>query len=611
MANKQTIFNKLSKRLNNLFIGKPQTPKDGVLFRTNNKEEYEEMLLQKKQNKHYLSSWVKANYNTNLETLTNINYVKLMYRDVELMDNFPELSCGLDIIMEEVCHENRDGNIINIYSKNQRIKQILEDLFYNRLAIKTLLPMIVRATCKYGNEFWLLNPSDTDGIVGWKQLPVEEVERYEGKSIYNNYQINDLNGINKIDDGETHFVWRSSMTGGIDVLKNFQMAHFRLIFDNKALPMGVSYMNSARRHFRMLMMAEDMMLVYRLERSMERRVFKINIGGIDPNDAQAYINDIANNFKRTPLVDPQTGQLDLYKNILNPSEDYFVPVVDPSEPSPIETLPGASNLTAIEDIQYIQRKVLACMKIPEHYLSFAESPSDGRNLSSVDIRFAKSIRRIQQAIIAELNKIAIIHLSLLGFEDDLTNFSITMNNPSSTMELNELELWKSKITLIKDATNDSGHGIPPMSMNTALAKFMGYSQSDIRKHYNELRLEKALTLELEKTNEVYGRTGVFDDADNIYGRPGAQYLPKADDGTDQESNSGIGGMASESFSDTSMFSDEGSSENVGLDDIEVEEPSTEIETETSDIQVDSIQKKGFLLTEELNQITKEIKEYLK
>jgi hypothetical protein len=176
---------------------------------------------------------------------------------------------------------------------------------------------------------------------------------------------------------------------------------------------------------------EDMMFIYRLERSIERRVYKIYVGAIDDADVQAYVEQVANQFKRTPIIDPMTGQVDLRKNFLDVSADYVIPVRNGQDPTSIETLQSAQNITSMDDIEYMQNKIFAGLRIPKTFLNFQEAQGKGQNLSLMDIRLSRSVNTVQQAFIMELTKIAILHLFLLGFEDDLDNFSLSMANQSN------------------------------------------------------------------------------------------------------------------------------------------------------------------------------------
>ena len=550
MPTKPTIFQKLTNILSNSNDIQTAVKKvnsyglddSDILFRTKNKDEYDSKLKQLRQGHLLAKQWKKATYELTNKSLAGLNEVKMMYRDADLMDLFPEIGTALDIVSEEACFIKKDTFMVNVTSKSERVKSIIQDLLVNRLQINVMLPMICRSMCKYGNTFMLLDINDENGVVNWKQLPVYEIERYENgmENPYAGAYVN-LNNINLNQTDSTKFVW----VGQSEFIpyRNWQIAHFRLLYDSLLLPYGVSYLNKARRHWRMLSMMEDMMLIYRLERSIERRVFKVNVGNIDEDDVPAYVEDIANNFKRTPIIDPMTGQLDLKKNILNVSEDFFVPVRDENASNPIETLQGAQNMTAMDDIKFVQNKVVTALRVPKSFLNFEEATGDGKNLSLLDVRFTRTVNRIQQALLMELNKICIIHLYLLGFEDELTNFSLTMNNPSSQAEMLELENMAKKVTTAKDAISDAGNGIQLMSWTRACKEIMGWSDKEIEENLQEIRLEKALAAELEKTAQIIKRTRIFDKVDNIYGEPGAEYSAAAPGEDGEEGGMSGGGGA--------------------------------------------------------------------
>ena len=522
-----------------------QIKHNDVIDTAQSPEEYQMKKLQAKQQTLIAKQWKKATYDINNQTLAGLNEIKLMYRDSDLMDGFPEIGTALDIFSEEACVTSEQGFMVNVNSKSDRIKSILNDLFVNRLSINIILPMICRAMCKYGNNYMLLNIDKDNGIMGWKQLPVYEMERYENGTAYP-YAPAPSVSLNTVDETkveDTKFVW----VGQTEYIpyRSWQIAHFRLLYDSQFLPYGVSVLNKARRHFRMLSMMEDMMLIYRLDRSIERRIFKINVGAIDTEDVPAYVQEIANNFKRTPIIDPMTGQIDLRKNIMCNTEDFFIPVRDSSEPSPIETLPAGQNLTAMDDIKFIQNKLFTALRVPKSFLNFEETTGDGKNLSLMDVRFTRTTNRIQQALLMELNKIAMIHLFLLGFTDEITDFTLTMNNPSSQAEMLELENLAKKITTAKDAVSDPGGGIPLTSMTWAWRHIMKWSDKEIQRNLEEIRLEFALAAELTKTSQIIKRTKLFDPVDNIYGESGAEYSegnPNEEGGPDGGAPGGGGGM---------------------------------------------------------------------
>ena len=557
MAKKSTVFQALDKAITGNWtspstsIAEPHinsydmssTSDNSIIYRTTDKEDYLQKKLELQQDRYLKDRWVKANVNLSVTAYAGLNNIKLMYRDADLMDAFPEIGAALDIVSEESSIVNDKGMIVNVYSKSERIKSILEDLFVNRLNIQLTGQMIIRAMCKYGNQFMLLDIDHKNGVKGWKQLPVFNMERIEN-GIQNPYGAGAsiaVNGITKDDaDLSTQFIWLDDNNSQIP-FRDWQIAHFRLLTNSLYLPYGVSYLNAARRHWRMLSLMEDMMLIYRLERSVERRVYKIFVGAIDDADVEAYVERIANEFKRTPIIDPVTGQVDLRKNILGIDNDIFIPVRDENAPTPIDTLAAGQNMTALDDIKFVQNKVLTALRIPRSFLNFDDAAGEGKNLALMDIRFTRTVNRIQQAFLMELTKVASIHLFLLGFNDELTNFSLTMNNPSTQAESLEVENMQKKIDACRDAVSDPGNGLPIMSTTRALKQIMKWSEKEIKENLEEIRLEKGIAAELEKTTQIIKKTGIFDTVDRMYGEPGAEYMDDQQGGMQGQDAAG-GGM---------------------------------------------------------------------
>jgi hypothetical protein len=518
---KRTVFQRLNMIFGPEGVRQPQPQSNkysinnDVLIKTQSKEEYDAVKLQQQQNKYIKGVWRKVDGELFQQSIHYETTRIGSYTDFESMEFYPEIAAALDVMMEEATTTNDKGKILNIYSDSNRIKGVLEDLFFNRLDIHVSLPMWTRNTCKYGDNFVLLNIDDDKGILGARQLPNFEIERREGDII--EALISGRNRINventKDTSGKIKFFWR-----GRDVeFNSWQIAHFRLLGDDRRLPYGTSMLEKARRIWKQLQLSEDAMLVYRVTRAPERRVYKIFVGNIDEEDVPAYVDEIANRFKRTPVIDPQTGQVDLRYNTLANDQDYFIPVRDENAPNPIDTLAGAANLDQIADIQYLQRKLFTALRVPKQFLNYDEAQGEGKNLSLQDVRFSRTINRIQQAMLAELNKIAIIHLYLLGFEDDLDNFTLTLNNPSTQAEMLKTEQLQNKMTLYKDAVSDAGNGFSPMSMTRAHREILGWSDDEIKQDLLEQRIEKAAAAELENTSSVIKYTGMFDKVDTIYG----------------------------------------------------------------------------------------------
>jgi hypothetical protein len=482
------------------------------LLKTKSKEEYNKEKLQAQQSLYLKNQWEKVD-NTLYQQAVFYETTRIAsYTDFESMEFFPEISAALDILMEESTTQNSKGKVLEIYSESERVKKVLTDLFYNRLDIHTTLPMWTRNVCKYGDNFLYLDIDDKEGIINCKQLPNIEIERHEG-DVYNS-----INGVididrNKKKGDDLKFVWKNREFE----FNSWQIAHFRLLGDDRRLPYGTSILEKARRIYKQLMLSEDAMLIYRITRAPERRIFKIFVGNIDDKDVEPYVQQIANKFKRTPVVDPKTGQIDLRYNQIANDQDFFIPVRDPAAPNPIDILPGASNLSEIADIEYLQKKLFAALRIPKPFLGFESAVGDGKNLALQDIRFTRTINRIQQSMLQELNKIAIIHLYILGLDEELNNFTITLNNPSTQAEVLRTEQLTQKMQLYKDSVADAGNGFAAMSMTKAKKDILNMSNEEIRLDLEQQRLEKAAAAELANTANIIKKTGLFDKIDNIYG----------------------------------------------------------------------------------------------
>ncbi len=501
------------------------------LLRTTDPQEYAKQKLQAQQTFFITQQWAKIENNLYSQAVYYEPTRLASYYDYESMEYTPEISAALDTYAEESTTVDEDGYMLQIYSDSTRIKAVLGDLFNNALDINTNLPMWTRNTAKYGDNFVFLKLDPEKGVVGCLQLPNIEVERIEvgmrgratsgmGGAIAQNSDVKSLT-----------FTWKNKQLE----FKSWEIAHFRLLGDDRKLPYGTSMLEKARRIWKQLVLAEDAMLVYRTSRAPERRVFKVFVGNMDDADIQPYVQRFAQQFKKDQVVDPQSGNVDMRFNQMAVDQDFFIPVRDPSAPNPIETLEGAKNLSEIADIEYIQKKLLTALRIPKAFLGFEEVVGDGKNLSLQDIRFARTINRIQKSMIAELNKIAIIHLFLLGFEDELGSFQLSLTNPSKQADLLTIDVWKEKMLLYKDAVTPI-EGIAPVSQSWAKKHILGFSDEEIKLDLQQQRVEKAVSTEIQNTPNVITKTGLFDNIDKLYGNNGAAT------GTTETSETEVGGF---------------------------------------------------------------------
>jgi len=365
-----------------------------------------------------------------------------LFRDYDSMDQDPILSSALDIYADEATARNEFGNVLKIHHEDHNIKQILENLFYDILNVEFNLWPWTRNLVKYGDFFLQLEISPELGIVNVFPYSPYEITRVENfdplnpqrvKFVYAPYQ-NPLGAYGMSSKKE---------------YENYEIAHFRLNSDSNFLPYGKSMIEGGRRIWKQLSLMEDAMLIHRIIRAPEKRIFKIDVGNIPPNEVDNYMQKIINNSKKTPFVDERTGDYNLKYNIQNLMEDYYMPVRGNDSGTNIDTLKGM-EYTMIEDIDYLKNKLMASLKMPKAWLGYSEDTNGKATLAALDSRFAKTIERVQRVIISELTKIAIVHLYAQGITDDkLTGFSLELTIPSKIYEQEKVELYTSKISLIE------------------------------------------------------------------------------------------------------------------------------------------------------------------
>jgi hypothetical protein len=477
------------------------------LLKTTSQAEYEREKLQAQQTFYLANQWTKIESNLYTQAVYYEPTRLASFYDYESMEYTPEISAALDIYAEESTTVDENGYVLQIYSESKRIKSILADLFNNVLDIDTNLTMWTRNTCKYGDNFVYLKLDSDKGIVGCMQLPNIEIERLERGMAAKSANVEE-----PAENKGLRFHWKAKNME----FNSWEIAHFRLLGDDRKLPYGTSMLEKARRIWKQLLLSEDAMLIYRTARAPERRVFKVFVGNMDDKDVEAYVQRVANKFKRDQVVDSKTGNVDMRFNQMAVDQDYFIPVRDAAQASPIETLPGATNLSEIADIEYIQKKLLTALRVPKAFLGFEDAVGGGKDLSLMDIRFARTINKIQKSMVAELNKIAIIHLFLLGFEDELSNFSLALTNPSSQADLLKVDLWKEKIALYQQAVAAIA-GIAPVSVSWAKKHILGFSDEEIKLDLQQQRIEMAVGAELTNTATMITHTGLFDNIDKLYG----------------------------------------------------------------------------------------------
>ena len=357
------------------------------------------------------------------------------YLDFEQMEYTPEIASTLDIYADEMTTFSDLTPMINVMCHNDEIRSTIRTLLYEVLGIEYNLYGWARSMCKNGDYYLYLDVDEKIGIKSVLALPPGEIERLEGED--------------KTNPNYLQFQWNS---GGM-TFENWQIANFRILGNDKYAPYGTSILEPARRIWRQLTLLEDAMMAYRIVRSPERRIFYIDVGNIAPEDVEQYMERVKTTLKRNQVLDPDTGRVDLRYNPMSIDEDYYIPVRG-GQSSRIENLPGGAFTGDIDDVNYLRDKLFSALKIPRSYLARGEgADEDKTTLAQKDIRFARTIQRLQRSVISELEKICLVHLYVLGYRgDDLLSFKLKLNNPSKIAELQELEQWEKKFAVASAAT---------------------------------------------------------------------------------------------------------------------------------------------------------------
>jgi hypothetical protein len=402
------------------------------------------------------------------------------YVDFDQMEYTPEIASALDIYADEMTTYSALNTMLSVECDNEEIKAILESLYTNVLNVNHNLFSWCRTMCKYGDYFLYLDVDDKLGVTSAIGLPTQEIERMEG--------------LDKENPNYVQYQWNTS---GL-TFENWQMGHFRVLGQDKYNPYGTSVLEPARRIWRQLTLLEDAMMAYRIVRSPERRAFYIDVGNIPPQDVEQYMQKVMSTMKRNQIVDATTGRVDLRYNPLSVEEDYFIPVRGQSS-TKIESVAGGKYTGDIDDVKYLRDKLFSALKIPAAYIS---SDADGAQedkttLAQKDVRFARTIQRLQRSMISELEKIGIIHLYTLGYRDeDLVSFSCRLNNPSRIAEMQELEYWKAKFDIVGGATDGF------FSKNWLATKLFGMTNEEFVRNRREMFYDKRYEAALETAGEA-------------------------------------------------------------------------------------------------------------
>jgi hypothetical protein len=383
---------------------------------------------------------------------SSFNYQTLrtqLYSEYDAMDTDAIIASALDILSEESTLKNDMGEVLHIRSTDENIQKILYNLFYDVLNVEFNLSWWIRNMCKYGDFFLKLEISEKFGVYNVIPFSAFNIERQEGYDPENPMKVRfryDPDGLAA--DTYGYFKLPNQNDSKSLYFDNYEIAHFRLLTDINFLPYGRSYIEPARKLFKQYTLMEDAMLVHRIVRAPEKRIFYMNVGGIPPTEVENFMQKAISKMKRTPYIDQTTGEYNLKYNMQNLMEDFYIPVRGNDTSTKIDTL-GGLQYDGITDVTYLRDKLFAALRIPKAFLGYDENVQGKATLAAEDIRFGRTVEKLQRIITSELYKIAFVHLYTQGYtEEGLTNFEISLTTPSIIYDQERVALMKEKMELV-------------------------------------------------------------------------------------------------------------------------------------------------------------------
>jgi len=391
-------------------------------------------------------------YAYNLNTTQNYQSMRIqLYADYEAMDTDAIIASALDIISDECTLKNEAGEVLQIRSSDENIQKILYNLFYDVLNIEFNLWSWIRNMTKFGDFYLKLEIAEKVGIYNVIPFSSYTIVRQEGTDLRNPSYVKFRYDPTAVASGASGYVstYANLLGSSADEMyfENYEMAHFRLLGDVNYLPYGRSYLEPGRKIFKQMVLMEDAMMIHRIVRAPDKRAYFVNVGAIPPNEVETYMQRMISKMKKIPYVDPQTGQYNLKYNMQNLLEDYFIPVRGNDTATRIENVPGL-QYNGIEDVGYLRDKLFAALKIPKAFMGYEKDLTGKATLAAEDIRFARTIERIQRIVLSELTKIALVHLYTQGYQDEsLVNFELNLTTPSIIYDQERIALMKEKVDL--------------------------------------------------------------------------------------------------------------------------------------------------------------------
>ena len=397
------------------------------------------------------------------------------YRDYDLMDKEdPELASALDIYADNATKgETETDIVIKIISKNQKIVDVLEE-HIERVKLHTELWSISRELVKDGDNFEEVVAHTDSEVHRLKSLPSDQMVvvqdqwgRLDPKTPY----------LQKDDAGKT-----------IAKFEAWQVIHFKLTKDRNA-KYGVdgSVFAPIRKVYKQLSMIEDSLVLARLTRAIQRYAYLIDTEGIEPGEpTMEYLDAVMNKLKKRRMVNPQTGAMDLEYNPMSMEEDIFVATKKDSKAN-VKVLQGSTNLSQMADIEYFRNKKFAGVKVPKAYLSHEKDVRARAMITEQDVQFARTVRRIQLALIAGLKKLFDFVLMVRGFDPVDSEYEIQLPLLST---IDELRLWQIKQIQVNVALMLSRD--LKVSLHWILINLLGYDEKDVAEIIKYLGDDKSL-----------------------------------------------------------------------------------------------------------------------
>jgi len=389
-------------------------------------------------------------FGANMPYNPTMNYQTLriqLYTDYEAMDTESIIASALDILADEATLKNEAKEVLQIRSADENVQRILYNLFYDVLNIEFNLWMWVRNMCKYGDFYLHMEVAEKFGIYNVTPLSVYDMVREEGQDPQNPSYV--CFRIDPMVIAAGGLSTRVKDRDGKIKFENYEVAHFRLLTDANYLPYGRSFIEPARKTYKQYVLMKDAMLLHRITRAPEKRVFTVNVGNIPPAEVDGYMQKIMQKMKKTPFVDQQTGDYNLRYNLQNMMEDFYLPTRGNDTATKIDTIKGL-EYNAIDDVNFLRDEMLAALKVPKAFFGFEKDLTGKATLAAEDIRFARTVERIQRIILSELYKMALVHLYVQGYDgESLSNFELSLTVPSIIYEQEKIALWKEKVDLAK------------------------------------------------------------------------------------------------------------------------------------------------------------------